>query len=121
MTHLQDVEKQEATLREAADNLRANSHKSSCEYCMPVTRPARDLLFPRLMSGDVDLRETLTRTLQFQPSGYSSIQGFLSLIPDCAQTERGPWSCCRFLIERLGDEFIPQFLGANMTLLGSGA
>jgi type I restriction enzyme M protein len=36
MTHLQDIEKLEATLWEAADNLRANSHKSSSEYCMPV-------------------------------------------------------------------------------------
>ena len=36
MTHVQDIEKLEATLWEAADNLRANSHKSSSEYCMPV-------------------------------------------------------------------------------------
>ncbi len=36
MPHLQDIEKLEATLWEAADNLRANSHKSSSEYCMPV-------------------------------------------------------------------------------------
>jgi type I restriction enzyme M protein len=33
---MQDIEKLEATLWEAADNLRANSHKSSSEYCMPV-------------------------------------------------------------------------------------
>ena len=36
MTHVQDIEKLEATLWEAADSLRANSHKSSSEYCMPV-------------------------------------------------------------------------------------
>src|ERR1017187_10845425 len=36
MSHLHDIEKLEATLWEAADNLRANSHKSSSEYCMPV-------------------------------------------------------------------------------------
>ena len=36
MTHVQDIEKLEATLWEAADNLRANSHKSCSEYCMPV-------------------------------------------------------------------------------------
>jgi type I restriction-modification system DNA methylase subunit len=36
MADLQDIEKLEATLWEAADNLRANSHKSSSEYCMPV-------------------------------------------------------------------------------------
>jgi len=36
MTHVQDIEKPEATLWEAADNLRANSHKSSLEYWMPV-------------------------------------------------------------------------------------
>jgi type I restriction enzyme M protein len=36
MTHVQDIEKLEATLWEAADNLRANSHKSSSEYYMPV-------------------------------------------------------------------------------------
>jgi type I restriction enzyme M protein len=33
---MQEIEKLEATLWEAADNLRANSHKSSSEYCMPV-------------------------------------------------------------------------------------
>jgi type I restriction enzyme M protein len=33
---MHDIEKLEATLWEAADNLRANSHKSSSEYCMPV-------------------------------------------------------------------------------------
>jgi type I restriction enzyme M protein len=33
---MQDIEKLEATLWEAADSLRANSHKSSSEYCMPV-------------------------------------------------------------------------------------
>jgi type I restriction enzyme M protein len=36
MPHPQDIEKLEATLWEAADTLRANSHKSSSEYCMPV-------------------------------------------------------------------------------------
>src|SRR5579859_1902362 len=36
MTHLQDIEKLEATLWKAADDLRANAHKSSSEYCMPV-------------------------------------------------------------------------------------
>src|ERR1017187_9894673 len=36
VTHIQYIEKLEATLWEAADNLRANSHKSSSEYCMPV-------------------------------------------------------------------------------------
>ena len=36
MIHMQDIEKLEATLWEAADNLRANAHKSSSEYCMPV-------------------------------------------------------------------------------------
>src|SRR5260370_13465356 len=36
MTHLQDIEKLEATLWKAADDLRANAHKSSWEYCMPV-------------------------------------------------------------------------------------
>jgi type I restriction enzyme M protein len=41
MNHVQDIEKLEATLWEAADNLhpedlRANSHKSSSEYCMHV-------------------------------------------------------------------------------------
>jgi len=36
MSQLHDFEKMEATLWEAADNLRANSHKSSSEYCMPV-------------------------------------------------------------------------------------
>ena len=36
MNHLQDIEKLEADLWKAADDLRANSHKSSSEYCMPV-------------------------------------------------------------------------------------
>ncbi len=36
MNHVHDIEKLEASLWEAADNLRANSHKSSSEYCMPV-------------------------------------------------------------------------------------
>src|ERR1700693_5659260 len=36
MNHVHEIEKLEATLWEAADNLRANSHKSSSEYCMPV-------------------------------------------------------------------------------------
>ena len=36
MTHVQDIEKLEATLWEAAGNLCANSHKSSSEYCMPA-------------------------------------------------------------------------------------
>jgi type I restriction enzyme M protein len=36
MSQLHDIEKLEATLWEAADSLRANSHKSSSEYCMPV-------------------------------------------------------------------------------------
>ncbi len=36
MTNLQDIEKLEATLWKAADDLRANAHKSSSEYCMPV-------------------------------------------------------------------------------------
>jgi type I restriction enzyme M protein len=33
---MQDIERLEAALWEAADNLHANSHKSSSEYCMPV-------------------------------------------------------------------------------------
>src|ERR1039458_4002921 len=36
MSHLNDIEKLEADLWKAADDLRANAHKASSEYCMPV-------------------------------------------------------------------------------------
>src|SRR6266853_3242641 len=36
MTQVPDIEKLEADLWKAADDLRANSHKSSSEYCIPV-------------------------------------------------------------------------------------
>ena len=54
----QNISKIEASLWEAADQLRANSKLTSSEYCMPVLgvifmrdEPCRDLLLPRLMSG----------------------------------------------------------------------
>jgi hypothetical protein len=52
----------EADLWSAADNLRANSKVTAGEYCMPVLqaqteklRSARDLLLPRLMSGEIEV------------------------------------------------------------------
>ena len=65
-----DIDKLEADLWSAADNLRANSKLTSSDYFMPVLDPmfqqlglwrrmneklraARDLLLPRLMKGEV--------------------------------------------------------------------
>ena len=69
---LKDIEKLKADLWEAADNLRANSKLTSSDYFMPVLgviflrhaanrfetatkqiQVGRDLLLPRLMSGEI--------------------------------------------------------------------
>ena len=63
---LASIYNMESHLWEAADQLRANSKLTSSEYCTPVCRQvhmleryniklreARDLLLPRLMSGEV--------------------------------------------------------------------
>jgi type I restriction enzyme M protein len=50
MNHLRDIEKLEADLWKTADDLRANAHKSSSEYCMPVL----GVIFPRHATNRYD-------------------------------------------------------------------